>query len=189
MYNKDILYFIFGTTAIGTDNIEFLFENGLFNVNNSIITSLMYVDKDDDELKDYIKNLGYDAVFIVRIPKIYLMPKNNNNTLTQIPLPIWKKINNVYYITPELIHSVYLKDIDKFIENSKYRELHNPTGLIFDRKQEDLFRDNNITKWYKYAQFRKEHDYKELCEIDNKKRIWDNALNQYQNYYKKRIRK
>ena len=188
MYNKDILYFIFGTTVIGTDNIEFLFENGLFNVNNSIITSLMYVDKDDDEVEDYIRNLGYDAVFIVRIPKKYLIPKNNNDKLTQIPLPIWRRINNAYFITPELIKSVYLKNIDKFIENNKYKELHNPTGLLFDKKQEDIFKDNNISFWNRFTQYRKQYDYKELCEIDNSKRMWDNALKQYQDYYKKRTR-
>ena len=183
---EDMMYFIYGSTVDTDESIKNIFKSGISNLTNSIFTSFMYVDLTDDKIEDFCKDYGYEATYIIRIPRIYLMPRTSKGVLKQIPLPIWKKEINRYSISNELVYGVYVKKDKMFIGNAAYSELHDPIGLSFDKKQVELFDAYKIERWQKFAKLRDKLDYEKLRVLDVTHNIWPSATSQYYDYFNKK---
>ena len=180
---KNYIYYLFGSSNVNDDVInESIFKNGLANYKgNDINSSAIYIDATEEELLNIIKDFNYDTSFIIKINKMYLFPKVINGTLKQIPLPIWRRKNGISYLSNELIYFAYKKSGDKVFYNPMYSELHDPTGLQFDKKQKEIFDDNKILRWQKFYKLRDSLDYEKLKKIDIDYNLWQSAIDQYSN--------
>ena len=184
----EYLYFVVGSSINREDKIEEIFNNGIICNNNNLFKNAIYVDSNDENIINSIKDIGFDTLFLIRIPKMYVSPKVVNNQLKEIPLPMWKLENGIYSITNELIYGAYKRKEKNFLMNDQYSELHNPKGLIFDDKQIKLFEEHNMTKWSNLASKLDNHEYNTLVKNDKLNNLWDITLRQYQNYYSKKSR-
>lgn len=183
MNKNDMMYFVSGSTVDTDTSIDDVFRVGITSMSNNISTTFMYANISDDEIDEFCKDYGYETVYVIRIPKLYLMPKVKNNNLVQIPLPIWKKDVNRYLLSNELICGAYIKRDNTFVVNPNYKELHNPIGLSFDKKQESIFDEYNINRWQRFYKLRDKLSYDEIIKIDKEYKIWDSATSQYANYF------
>lgn len=179
---KDYLYFAMGETVDQEDKIMHVFDTGIISMNNDLSKASLYIDASDDNVIDAVKDIGYDTVFLIKIPSMYMTPKIVNKNLKQIPLPIWKKDANRYLLSNELICGAYIKKDNTFVVNPNYKELHNPIGLSFDKKQESIFDEYHINRWQRFYKLRDKLSYDEITKIDKEYKIWDSATKQYDEY-------
>ncbi len=194
MNNDEFSYFFHGTTITDSSLINEIFDNGLINYRGNDMLSTMWPMKVSDgelgqKMKEYVGTKG-NAVFVIKIPKYYLTPRTLNGQLQQIPLPIWKPLQNsgehgkISQLSSELIFGVYLAENDSFIPNPTFSPVHNPTGLQFDNQQIEYLLNNGIMNMYNFAVDRKNKSFEELTQRDNVAHIWDNALAQYSAHFK-----
>ena len=124
--NDEFSYFFHGTSITDSTIINEIFKNGLLNYRGNDMLSTMWPIKIKEgklgiKMKEYSGIKG-NTVFIIKIPKYYLIPKILNGRLQQIPLPIWKHLSNsgeqggISQLSPELIYGVYISDNDSFIK-------------------------------------------------------------------------
>ena len=184
MENLDYMFFLSGSASINSSMAESTFTYGLYNKTNNIFSTMMYVDATDDDIEEKAANYGFDMVYIVRIPKMFLMPTlNADRKLIDAPLPIWKKVDGNYYLSNELVYGIYYRRTKAFDYNDNYKEIHNPAGLLFDRKQDGYFKENNLDMWSKFSTYRKKMDYDTLFNDDMKRKLWDRFIDRYQRHY------
>lgn len=193
MDNEEFAYFLHGTYVSDYSEIDEIFTNGLINYRGNDMLSTMWPVKIQEgelgkKVKEYSGTKG-NAVFVIKIPKYYLTPRNRNGKLQQIPLPIWKHISNsgekgkVSQLSNELIYGVYYEKNETFLPNSNYSPVHNPNGLQFDNQQLQFLLNDEVYDWYNYALSRNEKSFEELKQMDNVDKTWDNAINQYNQHF------
>ena len=182
---NDYMYFAWGSTIEDEEKIKAVFKEGLISKYNSLSKSAIYLNAHDETILDECKNLGYATVFILRIPRSYINPIVINNQIFEIPLPIWKKQNSFYIITHELIYGAYCIKYDYYIQNELYKKLHTLKGLVFDKRQIDIFNKNNLVKWMRVVEKYNEQDYDSLINNEKLNAFWDDMTKQYHNYYEK----
>ncbi len=193
MNNEEFAYFLHGTYVSDYSEIAEIFTNGLINYRGNDMLSTMWPVKIQEgelgkKVKEYSGTKG-NAVFVIKIPKYYLIPRNRNGKLQQIPLPIWKHISNsgekgkVSQLSNELIYGVYYEKNETFLPNSNYSPVHNPNGLQFDNQQLQFLLNDEVYDWYNYALSRNEKSFEELKQMDNVDKTWKNAINQYNQHF------
>ena len=184
MEKLESMFFLSGSSVINERMAATAFEYGLYDKTNNIFSTMMYVEATDDNVFLKAINSGFDMVYIVKIPKMFLMPTiNADNKLVDAPLPIWKKVGGRYYLTNELVYGIAYRRTKNFVYNDKYKEIHDPTGLLFDRRQEDYFKNNNLDMWTKFGLAREKMDYTTLKDFDINKNIWSKIVDRYQRHY------
>ena len=184
MRDLDCMFFLSGSSTVNTRMAESAFSYGLYDKTNNIFSTMMYVDATDDDIEEKAANYGFDMVYIVRIPKMFLMPTlNADRKLIDAPLPIWKKVDGNYYLSNELVYGIYYRRTKTFDYNDNYKEIHNPAGLLFDRKQDGYFKENNLDMWSKFSDNRKTMTYDKLLDYDLAKKTWDKFIQRYERHY------
>ena len=176
-------YFLYGTNILDSKLIFNAFKFGLPSRENSIYFNMVHIDATEENISNIAGSFDYNMVFVIKIPKMFLESKVYNSKLKEIPLPIWKKCIDKYYLSNQLIYGVHCRKTSTFIYNDNYTELHNPNGLMFDVLQIEYFKVNKLKRWVDFYKYRKTKDYKNLIDIDINWRLWDNALVQYQKYF------
>lgn len=194
MNDEEFLYFFHGTNVTDLGIVGDIFTNGLVSFRgNDMLSTLWPVKISEGELKEKVKEyVGTkgNAVFVIKIPKYYLTPKTVNDTLQQIPLPIWKKSlvkgengQEISYLAPELVYGVYIAENETFKFNPNYSPVHNPIGLQYDNQQIQYLLNENVIDWYNFAVGRNRKTFEELKSSDEISQIWDRAILQYQEHF------
>ena len=191
--DNEFIYFLHGTTIIDESAISDIFDNGIINIygdnmNSTMIKAELNGGNIVKKVKEY-PNIPGNAVFVIRIPKYYLTPRIKDGKLKQIPLPIWKSIeqndtyNKASQLAPELIYGVYLKDKESFKVNPNYSPVFNPSGMHYDSTQIDYLLSNSIVDWHIFATQRKEKPYNVLKREDESVHAWDSAIAIYGSHF------
>ena len=180
MRDLDCMFFLSGSSTVNTRMAESAFSYGLYDTTKNIFATMMYVEANDYDITEKAASYGYDMVYVIKIPKMFLMPTlNADRKLIDAPLPIWKKVDGNYYLSNELVYGIYYQRTKTFDYNDNYKEIHNPAGLLFDRKQDGYFKENNLDMWSKFSDNRKTMTYDKLLEYDLAKKTWDNFIQRY----------
>lgn len=188
MDNKDYIYFFYGIDLNDKSQIYDIFSNGLISDKGTDINSVLSENDVSNsqfniKAKEYSKEHG-NAVFVVRIPKYCLAPRVENGRIQQMPLPIWKPIDEEKYEIPSsLVYGVYLDKNESFVFNTTYSPAYDPTGLQYDDRQIKYLEEKGITDTYEFAKRRKGKSFEELTEIDNNEKNWDNFMTKYRNHF------
>ncbi len=184
MADLDYMFFLSESSTVNSKMVESTFTYGLYNKTNNIFSTMMYVEATDYDIAEKVANCGYDIVYIVKIPKMVLMPVlNAEHKLLDAPLPIWKKVDGAYYLSNELVYGIYYRRNQTFEFNDNYKEFHNPAGLLFDRQQEEYFKENNLDVWYNFSVDRKKVNYHTLFNDDMNRKFWDQLIARYERHY------
>ena len=184
MEELESMFFLSGSASASKTMASGAFEYGLYNKSNNIFSTMIYTEATDEDIALKAFNAGFDMVYVVKIPKMILMPSlNNEHKLLDAPLPIWKKVDGRYYLSNELIYGIAYRRTKDFVYNDKYKGIHDPSGLLFDRKQEEYFKENDLEMWTKFSTQRKTMDYTTLFNNDLEKGIWTRFINRYHRHY------
>ena len=184
MDNLEYMFFLSGAPNVNPKLATAAFQDGLYDKSNNIFSTMMYVEATDEDIAMKSANAGFDMVYVIKIPKMLLMPTiNAEHKLLDAPLPIWKKVDGRYYLSNELVYGICYRRDKSFVYNDNYKELHNPAGLVFDRRQEDYFKENNLDVWTKFSLARKKKDYTTLMNYDIDKNVWSSFIDSYNRHY------
>ena len=186
--NIKYIYYLYGIKKMNCNTVNAVFSEGIVSFNGPDIKRCMIkLGESMGSIEEVTTSNGFQCVFIIKIPKMYLYPKVEDGKLKQVPVPMWEERGGADIFKSSLIHGAYSVVDQTYFENEFYNEVYNPNGLQFDSEQVNYFIEMNMTRWIKFNLYRKKRTYEELLKIDRTKTIWKDAITQYTSYYNKRI--
>ncbi|HHX33389.1 MAG TPA: hypothetical protein GX713_04115 [Mollicutes bacterium] len=195
MENIEYCYYLYKVEKYNSKELESIFEEGIISYKGCSIDSLM-VRADEFSLEKLKEINGYEAIYVIKIPKCFMEPLIKNSQIEERPIPIWlpitKKENNdtiVARLPKEYVYGIYLKENDAFCENYNHFYIHDPAGYEFDEAQVKYFFEQKCLSWHKYAKVRSGRSTEYLYNSDVKNEVWKEAKEEYNELFNKEISK
>ena len=185
--NTKYVYYLYGTYYMNCNAVNAIFNEGIVSFSGPSIEKCMIKLGDNmGSIEEVTNNYGFECVFIIKIPEMFLYPKITDGVLNQVPVPMWEEKGGADIFKSSIIHGAYSAKDQEYFINEFYNEVYNPNGLQFDREQVKYFCLMNMQRWIKFDKYRRKKDYNELLKIDRTKTIWKDAITQYTSYYNRK---
>lgn len=91
MENIEYCYYLYKVEKYNSKELESIFEEGIISYKGCSIDSLM-VRADEFSLEKLKEINGYEAIYVIKIPKCFMEPLIKNSQIEERPIPIWLPI-------------------------------------------------------------------------------------------------
>lgn len=197
MIDKNFSYFLHGASIKDYSEIEEVFTKGIKNFFSYTLSNILKP-LDNNELmlkglencsRDFMDaNPDFNAIFLIIIPKSYLVESTYKEDSSNPPMPLIKPFeaydeNLFSFFTPKLVYAAYLKNKPFPIFNPNFNLAFDPSGHLFSDEQIDNLRRLGLSREASLYRARRDFDFNTLYDCDKKYSTWDDDIQHYESLF------